>query len=467
MSKKLTKKQIEQLSQFTVDELLGVIHDLSEKYGEINQYLAMNYLMSPEEKLKNIENEYKRQFRKKGNYEYWKSHAFFLDLENKTVRSLDSLALGLPLETVKITEKMIGEADDLFEKYDTSSGSWQDYLYGLLNVWIKALGAAYKKDNQVDFVGHYLEVKSNCDYYFPSDLLQNNKAFVPREVIQKIRDTLKGHDDQEALEISFILRDQEYLAHCYESNRFLHNGFFCFKYAQLLLDEFKTEEAVLVLEELKSTALPYDIQFKVEHLLVDALYENGDREKALNLCKEYFSKNLDSEYYRKFIKYHSDLNALDTEYFYQRVYERGTISYLRFTASIENWSAFESFLIEKMVDNDDKCFENIFNFLQVSTVRKWSATLAQQGYPLSAVFLRRKLVEDNLKQARSANYKYAVSDLKKSLDFMAYISEEHQKLIPSTLAYITALHEKHQRKYAFWNACVDFIPEEFTKSGYI
>ena len=32
MSKKLTKKQIEQLSQFTVDELLGVIHDLSEKY---------------------------------------------------------------------------------------------------------------------------------------------------------------------------------------------------------------------------------------------------------------------------------------------------------------------------------------------------------------------------------------------------------------------------------------------------
>ena len=137
MSKKLTKKQIEQLSQFTVDELLGVIHDLSEKYGEINQYLAMNYLMSPEEKLKNIENEYKRQFRKKGNYEYWKSHAFFLDLENKTVRSLDSLALGLPLETVKITEKMIGEADDLFEKYDTSSGSWQDYLYGLLNVWIR------------------------------------------------------------------------------------------------------------------------------------------------------------------------------------------------------------------------------------------------------------------------------------------------------------------------------------------
>ena len=65
MSKKLTKKQIEQLSQFTVDELLGVIHDLSEKYGEINQYLAMNYLMSPEEKLKNIE---KRPLHKPATY---------------------------------------------------------------------------------------------------------------------------------------------------------------------------------------------------------------------------------------------------------------------------------------------------------------------------------------------------------------------------------------------------------------
>ena len=52
MSKKLTKKQIEQLSQFTTDELLALIHDLTENYAEINQFLAVNYLMSPEEKLK-------------------------------------------------------------------------------------------------------------------------------------------------------------------------------------------------------------------------------------------------------------------------------------------------------------------------------------------------------------------------------------------------------------------------------
>ena len=49
MSKKLTKKQIEQLSQFTADELLELVHDLAENYGEINQYLAVNYLMSSEE----------------------------------------------------------------------------------------------------------------------------------------------------------------------------------------------------------------------------------------------------------------------------------------------------------------------------------------------------------------------------------------------------------------------------------
>ena len=89
MSKKLTKKQIEQLSQFTTDELLALIHDLTENYAEINQFLAVNYLMSPEEKLKSTENEYKKQFRKKGNYDYWKSHTFFLDLENKIVTPLD------------------------------------------------------------------------------------------------------------------------------------------------------------------------------------------------------------------------------------------------------------------------------------------------------------------------------------------------------------------------------------------
>ena len=125
------------------------------------------------------------------------------------------------------------------------------------------------------------------------------------------------------------------------------------------------------------------------------------------------------------------------------------------------------FLIEKIIEGDEEWDESIFEFMHVPTMRKWSTALAQQGFPLSAVLLRRKLVEDNLMQARSANYKYAVSDLKKSLDYMEHLSVEHQQLIPSTLEYITALHEKHQRKYAFWNACVDFIPEEFTKSGYI
>ena len=462
MSKKLTKKQIEQLSQFTADELLVLVHDLAENYGEINQYLAVNYLMSSEEKLKSAENEYKRQFRKKGNYEYWKSHTFFLDLENKIVTPLDKLSLDLPSETLKITEKMIGEIDDLFEKYDTSSGSWQDYLYGLLNVWIKALGAAYKKDNQMDFVGHYLGIKSNCDYFNP-DLLQQNKAFIPREAIQKIRDALKDQDEQQVLEISFVLKDHEYLVQAYETNRFLNDQFACFKYAQLLLDEFKTEEAVLVLKELKSAALPYEIQFKVENLLIDALYENGDRDEALELCKEYFSRNLNSDYCRKFIKYNSDHNAVNTEYFYQRANQSGAISYLRFVAEMENWSVFELFLIEKIIEGDEEWDESIFEFLQVATIRKWSTALAQQGFPLSAVLLRRKLVEDNLIQARSANYKYAVSDLKKSLDYMEHLSAEHQQLIPSTLEYITALHEKHQRKYAFWNACIGLIPEQFTQ----
>ena len=219
----------------------------------------------------------------------------------------------------------------------------------------------------------------------------------------------------------------------------------------------------MVLKELKSAALPYEIQFEVEILLVDALYENGDRDEALELCKEYFSRNLNSEYCQKFIKYHSNPNAVNTEYFYQKAHQSGAISYLRFAAEMENWSVFELFLIEKIIEGDEEWDESIFEFLQVATIRKWSTALAQQGFPLSAVLLRRKLVEDNLMQARSANYKYAVSDLKKSLDYMEHLSAEHQQLIPSTLEYITALHEKHQRKYAFWNACIGLIPEQFTQ----
>lgn len=101
---------------------------------------------------------------------------------------------------------------------------------------------------------------------------------------------------------------------------------------------------------------------------------------------------------------------------------------------------FELFLIEKIIEGYWRTDESIFEFMHVPTMRKWSTALAQQGFPLSAVLLRRKLPEDNLMQARSANYKYAVSDLKKSLDYMVeHLSVEHQQLIPSTLEYIGSL----------------------------
>lgn len=67
MSNKLSKKQAELLSQFSHDELLVIIQDMLEDNSDAYQLLSLNYLMSPEEKLKNTEKVYKKQQRKKVN----------------------------------------------------------------------------------------------------------------------------------------------------------------------------------------------------------------------------------------------------------------------------------------------------------------------------------------------------------------------------------------------------------------
>lgn len=460
MSNKLSKKQAELLSQFSHDELLVIIQAMLDDNSEASQFLILNYLMSPEEKLKNIEKVYKKLYNKKGQYDYWKSHAFFIELEKTVAEPLNQLAVILVENTLKLTTKLILDFEALCEKYDTSSGSWQDYLEGLLTAWLKALAAAFKQNPAFDVVTPYLHIKANCDC-FPMDLLARNKMYFPTAAIKNIRDTeLAAGDVEHALALSFVLKDFPYLRAAYAQNR-LGTKAACLEYAHILLEDFQTEAAVNVLQKLQSERLPSSLQSKVDTLLVQAVYENGDTQAALALCVNYFSKALDVEYLKKYIKYHPSASSDEIQVFYRIANTCGAAAYLNFVAIMGDWSIFDVFLREEMVTVDDSWFETLQATQPISQIRKWSTALAQYGFPISAILIRRKLVESTLMQAKSTYYKYAVSDLKKSIDFTEMVKEQDQNLVASTADFIHAINVQHGRKYSFWEACQGVIPSHY------
>ena len=92
-------------------------------------------------------------------------------------------------------------------------------------------------------------------------------------------------------------------------------------------------------------------------------------------------------------------------------------------------------------------------------LRNWSTKLAQNGFAVSAIFIRRQLVESNLRLAKTTYYKYAVSDLKKSIDYMDSVNGEVEGLLPSTIEYMQSLIALHYRKISFWRECQGKISE--------
>lgn len=460
MAKKLTKKQADLLCQFTHEELLELIHAMLEHNPDAHEYVMLHYLLSPEEKLKNIEKEYKKQQRKKGNYDYWKSHEFFIELDKSIAQPLNQLALTLADETIRLSTQLIVDFESFTQKYDTSSGSWQDYLHGLLSAWLKALGTAFKNNSAFDIVTPYFAVKTNCEW-FPVNLVQSNKKYFPLEAIHSIRDAAFAAGDVEhALALSFILKDFAYLKAAYDHNR-LGSPSTCLQYAHILLEDFQTAQAVTILQEMKLTPQPHNLQSKIDILLVQAVYENGDTQQALKLCKDGFSRGLNAEFYKKFIKYHPEISPTDSEAFYQIAYRHGAAAYLNFAAEIQDWTAFDQLIRAEIADADDRCLAQLEKIQSVSNIRKWSTALAQHGFPVSAICIRRKLMLSTLAHGKSTYYKYAISDLKKSLDFMQALKEEDQKLIPSADDFIHALYAQHGRKYSFWAECVGLVPSQF------
>ena len=100
----------------------------------------------------------------------------------------------------------------------------------------------------------------------------------------------------------------------------------------------------------------------------------------------------------------------------------------------------------------------------VSEVRKISTSIAKEK-PLVAVLIRRLLVADCLEGKKSKYYDYAVSDLKKSIEFGEFI--EVGRDIEHPVDHFNSLVEKHKKKVSFWSRVANANLKELIEKIYL
>jgi len=174
----------------------------------------------------------------------------------------------------------------------------------------------------------------------------------------------------------------------------------------------------------------------------------GNETKARELLWERFERHLHADDYLAYLK-----RATGIE---QEVAQSKAIELAKECASLDSTLAFLENIqvwdeVEAIIINHAKA--NTLNNGGYSLYRKLSSSLAHQGKDLSAVLLRRALVDDVLYRAQSRYYHYAASDLKKAHDFSKTVTD--WKGFATHQSFIQKLQAQHARKYAFWSKVGD------------
>ncbi|PHM58289.1 hypothetical protein Xhom_01304 [Xenorhabdus hominickii] len=448
MKNELTKKQSELLESFNKEELLEIIHALIRNNPLAKTTLVSGYLLEPKDILKLIDKEYKKRTKSKRFFDYYETDIFFKELHNYMSVLLDRVISLEPVESEALLAHMLQDFERLSETKDTSSGGWQDYYYYLVESWIKALSLQKESDNAI--LANKIFKFLQGEYYFPISLLGDYKSVLGLEILRQVRDLFSQHEkDYEALELSYALKDTDFFKMYLEKKKeFLYPQYYL-GYAELLIEDIRSDEAIVLLENLKKKEkkLPTEFSNMMMELLIKANLEEGKKEEAKQHCIEAFKNNYHHKFYELYASTLDKSEQNDAMTLFLDIAKQdkeNELYYLLFLISVERFDLINNYVLNLGKDSAIKMTE-----LPPKVMRDASHSLYQKDFPLAATLLRRELVEDVLSRAVSKYYKYAVSDLKKSLDYGEKIQSAEG--IASNQAYLTTLYENHKRKSAFWS----------------
>lgn len=445
MAKKLTKKQQEMLQALSHQELLSKLIHLMEKHPDIQSTIVEEWLQAPEERLKELTKRYTQAFKKikRGNrfHDYYETNQLFDELETTITNPLQDLAPLCPIPVAKLAYQLIEDFEELTNTMDTSSGSWDAYYRGASLAYLIAL-SHYPLSAKED-VAIQLYNLSQEDSWFSFDCLTQKDVNIPKEVKIILRDYyLEYQNPSAAFTLSVMIRDigtaQTLLS---------HNGNFraedLLELARLLMDELETEQAIRLLETIQPQIPTWLHQYLEWVKLISQAYkDNSQTDKAQTIIIQSFKKTPTADYWRLYLKMGGD-EQQDLPAFIDIAKKHGLSFLIMFLADLSDYHA-----INELLNDPHTELESLIESLNTSFCRKLTGTLAKCGYYQAACLLRQQLAQNTIIRAQSRYYKYAISDIKKLIDYS--IESKQPALIQSTQQWLQDLYRQHKRKISLW-----------------
>lgn len=451
MRNSLNKKQIEQLEAMAPEALIAIIYGLIENNKQAKYNLINGFLSLPADILKNIEKEYNKRTRSQRYYDYHETNAFFDELQINVTPLFDKVIHALPEQTEELVVKMMLDIERITKNKDTSSGVWMNYYSMLIDIWMKSLGE--QKEGDAVFIATKIINVCEQDCYFGINVFNEHKSVLGLGVLRALRNIFyKKNKTREALDISFIIKDTDFFSTAISNNELPHPRHYL-DYAKLLIDDVRADEAISVLMKVdNSTIIHRGLDFDWSKLLIIALIEEGRKEEAKQCCIEAFKRISHHEFYTLYNKLETTTQR-STDLFLEIARQKGQLHYIPFLMDIERLDLVDNYIREDPQEHVGQLFTNF----RGSFIREVSSKLFNYGYAWPATLLRRYLVEHTLQSAQSKYYRFAVSDLKKSIDYGVGLNND--PLLSSTSVYLASLYDKHKRKMAFWSLVEEKMPK--------
>lgn len=442
MATELNKKQSSLLKNMTHEALITMINDLISDNKQARSKLLNEYLLAPEEVLKNIEKEYKKRAKSKRFYDYYED-ACFEDLCTNVARLFEKTVYTLPEKSESLVVKMILDIERLTETKDTSSGSWMDYYDLLMDAWIKSL-SEQQKNNSPEAIAQKIIKLYPQEHYYGVRIFTKYKSLLGPGVWRALRDFFDSNGKtEEAITLSIIVRDMDYLSRSLRQGHFSNPRQYM-DYAQLLIDEVQPDKAIDVLDSADKQMIKGIYYFTDWKLLyIRALTEEGRKEDAMRVCIESFQYFPCVDFYHAYTKFDDSVNAANL--FIDITKKKSQRHYIKFLNDISRFDLLNDAIPDLL---KKETLGDMIEAFSGSFLRTLSSQLYKHGYAVSAVLLRRCLAELVLHSGKNRYYSYAASDLKKSIDYSASI--KNSTIITDTQTYLSLLYEKHKRKHALW-----------------
>jgi len=464
MARILTKAQLGKLESKSRDELQAIVLDLAQHVPLAKKHLINQYLTAEKALLALAQKEYKKFTRRLPSWDYQEVDAFFATLCEQFIPLLAKGIVTSPREGEVFALALLGKAGELYEKMDTSSGSWEDYHLALVEQWLMAIAAQRESVTPAVLARRLREGLSSIDPAVSITYLFDYHEVLGTPLMRALRDDYAAVGQlPEALGLSLVLRDIAFFDQVQQAGGFSHSRQ-QIDYARLLIDELRAEQAIAVLQAMEPEVVQRHRQVTAWHqVLIQAYLEEGRRDDANVQALSAFVETRDSSFFKSYSQSGDDPREVALARFVAIAEQWGLSEALLLLDEVEAWPQ----LAQRLASTPDTALLEVLAILTGSTVRTWSSRLYQQGFTAVAVRLRRILVAHVVNQSKSTYYTGAVSDLKKSLDYQATLKEgDGLSTLSSPQDYLNQLYQQHKRKSSLWELVRQKLPAvTITASG--